>query len=144
MPSEPSSRVSRVTIRSKFSSVNLRDRQRAAHVGEREDDVDDDRRDEEHGNSRSAGPRNRREVGALAAQLGAREVGHGEIVAGRGRGKRPLRSLSRSVRDRRSVLDHDVLAELVCSSSTTKSAAACAVRRPVSTPWMPLKRIALY
>ena len=30
------------------------------------------------------------------------------------------------------------------SSSTTKSAAACAVSRPVSTPWIPLKMIALY
>ena len=46
-PSAPRSRVSRVSHSLEVVERELTDRQRAAHVGEREDQVDDDRRDEE-------------------------------------------------------------------------------------------------
>ena len=54
-------------MRWKFSSVKPRDRERAAHVGEREDEIDDDRRDEEAGEQHERRPEEQREVGALAA-----------------------------------------------------------------------------
>ena len=78
----PSSRVSRVTMRSKFSSVNLvtasvrpmsvNARTRSMMTGA----------NEEHASSTSAGPRNRAKLVALPSQLGAREIGHGGVPVG--------------------------------------------------------------
>ena len=75
-----------------------RDRERAAHVGEREDHVDDDRRDEEAREQHQRRPEEQGEVGALSAQLGARKVGHGELLAGRSAREALPSSLGRSGR----------------------------------------------
>ena len=127
MPSEASSRESRVAMRSKLSSVSVGDRERAVHVGEGEDQIDDDRRDEEAGEQHERRPEEEREVGALASQLRSGEVGHGVRIRRCRRSGNPASCNERhgpaSTGTTRQFLITTSLPSSFCSSSTTKSVA---------------------
>ena len=97
MPSEASSRESRVSHALEIVERERGDRERAIHVGEREDQVDDDRRDEEAGEQHERRSEEQGEVSALAAELRAREVGHRTSCVGPR--KRGPRAFARAGRD---------------------------------------------
>ena len=93
MPSAPSSRVSRVTIRSKFSSVNLPTASvRPMSVNARTTSMTTGAT-KNTSQQHQRRPEEQAEVDPLSSKLGAREVGHDEVVGRDPEGERLVPSL---------------------------------------------------